>query len=439
MLPHFQDKYTIHGLYLHGLYFFARPLQHEKIQYLSLGKRFSPMRICHILFALLSTVIIDAGCGSSQPLPKARTPVDTVENVVVLNTEAADNRAPSNSIPQSLPPTVAPATANAIRIPVFFSTDRRITGVSAYNYFGGSRDLQKAYHLGVVEVSIPLTHAVGELETRAWYNFWTDKRDTSRYFVIRRMTIMGDTNFYTRLRQLVQTSDEKDLFIFIHGFKNTFADAAQRTAQLAYDLGFKGAPILYSWASKGDIDGYDGDEENVRATVTPLKAFLSAVITRTHAKKINVIAHSMGSRALADALSEISLEKGVVFNEVILAAPDIDAEMFRRDIVPNILPKCKRITIYSSANDKALLVSEHLHNSIVRVGEAGDHIFLEKGIQTIDASNLRCPDFFDHAYLMQSRAIIRDIAELLKSDAPPEKRNLLLMRSGTATWWAFKP
>jgi esterase/lipase superfamily enzyme len=399
------------------------------------------MRISPILFALTTAAIgFSTGCSGPKSLPRGNPPVVGLNQSVVINTEAADNRAPGNVIPQSMTPAVPPATANAIRVPVFFSTDRKITGAGdPYNYFGGSRDLQKGYHLGVVEVSIPMTHSIGEMESRAWYNFWTDRRDTSRYFVISRMTIMGDTSFYTRLKQVVQTSDDKDLFIFIHGFKNTFADAAQRTAQLAYDLGFKGAPILYSWASKGDVDGYDGDGENVRATVTPLKAFLSAVITRTHAKKINIIAHSMGSRALADALNEISLEKGVTFNEVILAAPDIDAEMFRRDIVPNILPKCKRITIYSSANDKALLVSEHLHNDIIRVGEAGDHLFLQKGIQTVDASNLRCPDFFDHSYLMESRALISDIAELFNYDAPPEKRNLLAMRSGAATWWAFKP
>ena len=44
---------------------------------------------------------------------------------------------------------------------------------------------------------------------------------------------------------MVSRSPRKDAFVFIHGFNVAFEDAVMRTAQIAYDLGFDGAPILY--------------------------------------------------------------------------------------------------------------------------------------------------------------------------------------------------
>ena len=44
--------------------------------------------------------------------------------------------------------------------------------------------------------------------------------------------------------------------VFIHGFNVPFEDAIYRTAQLAHDLDFDGAPILYSWPSRGTMLGY---------------------------------------------------------------------------------------------------------------------------------------------------------------------------------------
>ena len=68
-----------------------------------------------------------------------------------------------------------------------------------------------------------------------------------------------------------------------------------------------------------------------------LKQFLLEIVKHTQARSINLIAHSMGNRALGAALREIDLElsdEARLFNQVILAATDIDAEDFRTNIAP---------------------------------------------------------------------------------------------------------
>jgi hypothetical protein len=64
--------------------------------------------------------------------------------------------------------------------------------------------------------------------------------------------------FFKDLSASVSASPAKEAFVFVHGYNESFEDAAIRTAQLAYDFGFKGAPIFYSWPSEGRLLGYFG-------------------------------------------------------------------------------------------------------------------------------------------------------------------------------------
>ena len=52
--------------------------------------------------------------------------------------------------------------------------------------------------------------------------------------------------------------------VFVHGFNTTFDNALFRTAQIAYDLKFDGAPFVYSWPSQGQVgfQDYSYDRES---------------------------------------------------------------------------------------------------------------------------------------------------------------------------------
>ena len=78
------------------------------------------------------------------------------------------------------------------------------------------------------------------------------------------------------------------------------------------------------------------DETNAEWAVPDLKRFLADLGARSGARKIHLIAHSMGNRALTNALRELSTQADAdlsAFQEVILAAPDIDADPQHRVIL----------------------------------------------------------------------------------------------------------
>src|SRR5439155_20187668 len=135
------------------------------------------------------------------------------------------------------------------------------------------------------------------------------RSDPSLHVVLLSVDRAHEDEFFRDLTTTVRSSTGKQAFVFIHGYANTFEDAASRTAQIAYDLGFDGAPILYSWPSTGTVTGYPADEATVEWTAPHLKEFLEKVASQTHATTVHLIAHSMGSRALVSALCGVASDK----------------------------------------------------------------------------------------------------------------------------------
>ncbi|MBL0048931.1 MAG: alpha/beta hydrolase [Bacteroidetes bacterium] len=328
-------------------------------------------------------------------------------------------------------------------VPVFYGTDRNPTGSQELdNYYGSKRNLTKDFQVGIVNVTLPITHEMGELES-PWFvgmqNRFYDYTDISKYVTLLNIDT-SSARAYRRLKALVFNSDENDAFVFIHGYNTSFKEAARRTAQIAYDVGFNGAPILYSWPSKNKTVDYLADRNEIEWTIPHLIRFLEKVVALSNAKKIHLIAHSMGTDILTKALKNFEFNNSdIQFNEIILAAPDIDVESFRNNIAPNLVRKAKRITIYASSNDRALVESKKVNGHNPRLGNTeGNNYFIMKGYELIDASNLEISDFFNHSLYAKSRAVLTDITELLHSDTPPLKRNLIPISFSKGTYYQFK-
>jgi len=115
-------------------------------------------------------------------------------------------------------------------------------------------------------------------------------------------------------------------------------------------------------------------------------------------------------------------------NQVILAAPDIDADTFREDIAPKIIGSAQRITLYASSNDNALRISRSIHKDKPRAGQAGPNLIKIKGIDTIDATNSNSgwlhAFVLGHSYIKD--ALLSDVKKLIKYGFPPSQRPPLL-------------
>jgi len=292
--------------------------------------------------------------------------------------------------------------------------------------------------LGVCEVSIPKIHQVGKLEAPSIFRMEFSE-DKERHIILERTVQKSEADFYHHVQEKVNRSPRKDLFVFIHGYNETFEDAALRTAQMAHDLGFEGAPVFYSWPSKGDLLGYSFDENNVAWTVPHLKQFLLNLAKNSDAKAVNLIAHSMGNRALTAALKELSLEarsEKVLYNEVILAAPDIDADTFKNDIAPYITKSANRVTLYASSRDKALEASQLVHG-YPRAGESGARLMVIPGIETVDVSQIDTT-LLGHTYISGNEPILHDLNALLHDSRKAAMRPWLkLIRLAETNYWVF--
>lgn len=295
--------------------------------------------------------------------------------------------------------------------------------------------------LGICEVSIPKTHTIGELESPSILRLEI-KPDADKHVILSKTERLADDRFYNLLRERVAASPRKELFVFVHGFNVTFEDAARRTAQIQKDLSYEGAPIFFSWPAHDKfILTYKADEANVSWSASHLKKFLLDVTRESNAQSINLIAHSMGNRALTAALKELQLElrdQSRLFNQVILAAPDIDAGEFRESIVPGMTRTANRFTLYASARDEALAASQLVHRG-ARAGDAGRGLVVVEGIDTIDVTQIDT-SAFGHTYYGSSDPVLRDLGLLLTRAVPPEQRVwLAAAKLDGRPYWVFQP
>ena len=272
-------------------------------------------------------------------------------------------------------------------VKVFYATDRARTSATTVAY-GAARNPRGELQLGRYDVSVPRDHRMGSVERPTILTIW--REDPLRHFIIVERTVQTDGEFFKQVSAIVTQSRRKSAFVFVHGYNVAFDDAIHRTAQLAYDLAFDGAPILYSWPSVGTEIGYTVDANNSQWSIPHLRRFLEDVSNRSGAQVVHLIAHSMGNQPLVHALREIAItprpDARPRFNQVVLTAPDIDVDTFRQ-LASALKGSAERITLYASSNDVALKLSKR-YQGYQRAGDSVPTVVVLPGIDTIDVSAL---------------------------------------------------
>ncbi|GEM_PF-1560343 len=317
------------------------------------------------------------------------------------------------------PPTRAapsPADKGFSRVRIFYATDRQRGGDAPNEFYGDQRRLDEsgaALDLGYCEVSVPYGHTPGEVERPSVWKL-EFRENPMKHVVLLNVQPVEHSRWQADVRASVSESEDRSALVFVHGFNVDFASAARRTAQMKYDLGFPGAAILYSWPAPAN---YVECEGNAMWTLPHLMEFLTRYVQQSGAAKIHLVAHSMGTRVLTTALKELAASPAaapVRYDEIILAAPDIDAAIFKQQIAPRIVNAAERISIYSSSQDWALVASKKAHR-YKRLGEGGENVttFPEwPQIEVLDASNVD-ESLLGHSYYGNSPTILRDVRGVL--------------------------
>jgi esterase/lipase superfamily enzyme len=311
-------------------------------------------------------------------------------------------------------PAVPAASVPDVRQHRIFLTSTRAASEVVGAFYSGMR--APALSLASVDVTVPPTHVVGQLERPESL----PPDPTTEFAVVDPVIYRSDDAFIAEVNQelAARPAGERKILIFIHGYNNTTSDAILRLAQFVEDTGFQGVPVLFTWASAANARRYVYDLNSALVARVQLKT-MANVLTRTDARQVDIFAHSMGAfllmEGLVDAQQEGYLGRRATIDHVMLASPDIDIDLFRTQI--GLLPPAFREKMYLlvSADDGALRLSRRIAGGVPRVGAADTVELEELGLTVIDLSEIDNSSSGSHSKFAGSPEVVQLIGAGLNS------------------------
>jgi esterase/lipase superfamily enzyme len=253
----------------------------------------------------------------------------------------------------------------------------------------------------------------------------------------------AEEQFRKTLAEQLSHTPVKDVYLFVHGYANTFDDGVKTVAQIWHFLGRQGAPMAYSWPAgrSGLLRGYTYDRESSEFTVYHFKQMLRLIASCPDVRKVHLIGHSRGTDVVTTGVRELHLEltgQGKPTREVlklgtmVLAAPDMDFDVVvQRLMTARIGHVPERAAIYVCSNDEALGVANWLFGGLKRLGQLKSDMFSPAEIdalrrvgtpQVIDA-RVSEPGAFGHDYFHSNPAVSSDLILLLRYQYAPGAEN----------------
>lgn len=336
------------------------------------------------------------------------------------------------------PPSVrqaAPAP-QAVEVTAYYATNRVRATAPATAADTYSNDGIGDLTFGRTVVSIPLSHTAGNIELPQLWKFERTP-DPNRHFVLKSVAPLPTDAARQEMSQRLRAMSSKSMLVFVHGYNVSFQDAAMRSAQLAHDLKFPGVPFFYSWPSANRVRAYLQDEETARLCESVFETVLTE-LSKLPVEEIYIVAHSMGNRVVGHGL-QAYVDKGKntkVIKELLLAAPDINADLFKSTIAPRLAQmQGTRTTIYASSFDLALVASKVVHG-FRRVGESSGGVQVFSGMDTVDASNAsQSIRNFGHSYIVDSASVIGDLRAIVAERRAAKARGLTQMGAVPDIYW----
>ena len=169
----------------------------------------------------------------------------------------------------------------------------------------------------------------------------------------------------------------------------------------------------------------------IDATEIYFKQFLVEIASRIAPdRKVHLVAHSMGNRALlrviSKGLEEVSEEGQIKFGQIILAAADVDRDLFAQ-LAPSYPQMSDRTTVYLSPYDFAVRQSDRIHD-YPRVGCGTAPQVVVPGIDNV-VSTLK-EDLPAHAYFAENLPVLRDIKNLILRNEPARSTKIWEKKDG---------
>src|SRR5271170_5405729 len=333
---------------------------------------------------------------------------------------------------------VGPTAPDASQVDLLVATTRAPVLEPPGVMFGRARG--RGLEFADIDVSIPPDSArqPGEMQLPS-----SAPGNPEREFVILRADRMdlarARANFDTRIKR----TPGRRVLIFVHGYNTRFEEAVYRFAQIVHDARVNVAPVLFTWPSGGNVTDYVYDRDSAVYSRDALETVLQALAKDPSVDSISILAHSMGSYLVVEALRQMSIrDRGLSpkIRDVMLASPDIDVDVFRRQIAEiDAGPRPAEFTLFISRDDRALGLSSFLARDSTRLGALDPakepyRSILEQGrVQVIDLTGMASSDFTNHGKFASGEVVGAIGQRLAEGQTLAEAKGGLVESLGTFT------
>jgi Alpha/beta hydrolase of unknown function (DUF900) len=324
-----------------------------------------------------------------------------------------------------------------IEITTYFATNRQATGSSVpENFFGPERSEDNKNQFGKTVVSIPTARRAGELNLPSLWKLEVGSGQTFRLQA-------GHTAGY-RCRDGRNGEDHRSEHKEVSSCLRARVQRQFRGRRLA-NRATRARSLVSRYCRVLQLAFARHDARLLArrrngSTLGRCVRRLSGQHSRS--RRIRSVSHRAqhGQPARHSVLRDRAAKGKNIPNlrELLLAAPDVNAEIFREKIIPGLAAIDVHRTIYASSSDVALRASKIVHE-YRRVGETTDGVLTFKGFETVDASGvapiLRA---FGHSYVVDSTKVLGDIADTLSLHFTADQRSLPKQGTPPDIWWVLK-
>jgi esterase/lipase superfamily enzyme len=313
-----------------------------------------------------------------------------------------------------LPSHQAPAGTNVVDMLV--ATTRAPNDAEPGEMFSGERGVGMSF--ADIAISLPpdAYRQIGEVQ---WPT--TQPPDPMLQFTTVRASVLTKEQALAAFDRRIKQTPRRQVLVFVHGYNTRFGEAVYRFAQIVHDSQADVTPVLFTWPSRGKLLQYGYDHESASYSRDALEALLQALARDPNVGEISILAHSMGNWVTLEALRQMAIrDRGLPkkINNVMLAAPDVDFDVFRRQAIAlNVRPSL--FTIFVSRNDEALAASRRVWGDKPRLGAVDPNanpyqeVFERDKLQVVDLTDVASGDRLGHTKFAEAPQVVRSIGARL--------------------------
>jgi esterase/lipase superfamily enzyme len=317
-------------------------------------------------------------------------------------------------------PAVAATTARPVQ--VFVASTRKGEHGAASQALSSD-----GVHYALDILTIPPGHHAGSIEQPMF-----GAANAHDHIVLAQERTLDQDEFQSELASHVsgRIGVNRDVLVFVHGFNTPFEEARDRAAQIVADSRFGGVAVLFTWPTKHELFGYVSDKDNATASRDALQTLLQEIGATPGVGKVHVLAHSMGGWLAMEALRQEAIagdrDLSGHLGEVMLASPDIDMDVFAGQMA-RLRPAS--VTVFATANDRALSLSSAIAQSRQRVGAINPSKPEDRerlaalGAKVYDLTNFS-DGFIDHGAYADAPDVLHAIGAQMATPRPQDANTM---------------